>query len=49
MPESEAELYLLDALQEYFSAKNRILSANRELRILRYLKRLRRAAAFLPA
>lgn len=49
IPESEAELYLLDALQEYFSANNRILSANMELRILRYLKGLRRAAAFLPA
>ncbi len=48
LPESEAELYLLDALLEYFSGKNRILSKNDELRILRYLKRSRNNAERLP-
>lgn len=49
MPGSDAELYLLDALQEFYLASDRILSTREELRILRYLKDLRRKAAIFPA
>lgn len=49
MPGSDAELYLLDALQAFYSASGRILSAREELRILRYLKGLRRKAGLFPA
>ncbi len=48
MPESDTELYLQDALKEYFQAGEKILSFQEELKILRYLKRLRQLALAQP-
>lgn len=48
LPGSEAEIYLSDALKEYFESADRLLCAQDEIRILRYLKRLRLQARALP-
>jgi hypothetical protein len=48
MPESDTELYLQDALKEYFYAGAKVLSLREELKILRYLKRLRKQALLQP-
>ncbi len=48
MPESDTELYLQDALKEYFYAGAKVLSLQEELKILRYLKRLRKQALVQP-
>ncbi len=48
MPESDTELYLQDALKEFFQAGAKVLSLQEQLKILRYLKRLRQQAIALP-
>lgn len=48
MPESDTELYLQDALQEYFSTASKVLSTQDKFKILRYLKRARQRAHLLP-
>ncbi|MGA1742385.1 MAG: hypothetical protein ACO4AC_09550 [Pseudohongiellaceae bacterium] len=48
LPESESEQYLQDALKEYFQAGAKVLSIQEEVKILRYLKRLRQQASSQP-
>lgn len=48
MPESEAELYLQDALIEYFQAGAKVLPIQEQLKTLRYLKGLRDCALTQP-
>ncbi|PCJ39665.1 MAG: hypothetical protein COA71_13570 [SAR86 cluster bacterium] len=48
MPESAIEQYLQDALKEYFQAGTKVLSTRAEMKILRYLKRLRQQARTQP-
>jgi hypothetical protein len=48
MPESDTELYLRDALKEYFQSAAKVLSFREELKILRYLKRIRQEALSQP-
>tara|TARA_R110000772_G_scaffold46507_2_gene106133 strand:- start:631 stop:1092 length:462 start_codon:yes stop_codon:yes gene_type:complete len=48
MSESDAELYLQDALQEYFNTATKVFSDSDRLKILGYLKRMRQHAPELP-
>ena len=48
MPNSDTEIYLLDALKEYFQADAKVLSVREELNILRYVRRLRNQAMVQP-
>lgn len=49
IPKSEAELYLKDALKEYFLMETKVLRTNDELKILRYINRLRSLARLQPS
>ncbi len=48
LPDDEAELYLQDALQEYFQAGKRRLSGEDESRIMHFLRTARRSAQPMP-
>ena len=48
MPESDTEIYLLDALKEYFQADAKVLSIREELKIMRYVRRLRNQSMVQP-
>lgn len=48
IPKSDAELYLQDALKEYFQVETKVLTLDEELKILRYIKRLRKQARIQP-
>lgn len=48
IPKSDAELYLQDALKEYFQAESKVLAVEEELIILRYIKGSRNQAKLQP-
>ncbi|MDG2091073.1 MAG: hypothetical protein P8J61_08240 [Gammaproteobacteria bacterium] len=48
MPDSDTELYLQDALKEYFQAGAKIFSLREESKILSYIKRMRKRALTQP-